>query len=99
MNTIHTDRPQRRLEDVFHSDRLPRLMAFIEEMPLLAELLPRLPQVRLVADANRIHAELRWRLRKRRDPIDRSAIHEAIEAGVAVFLAPQYLKPEIEKHY
>ena len=99
MNTVHTDRPQRRLEDVFHSDRLPRLMAFIEAMPLLAELLPRLPQVRLVADANRIHAELRWRLRKRRDPTYRSAIHEAIEAGVAVFLAPEYLKREIEKHY
>jgi hypothetical protein len=99
MNTIHTDRPQRRLEDVFHSDHLPRLIAFIEAMPLLAELLPGLPQVRLVADANRIHAELRWRLRKRRAPTDRSAIHEAIEAGVAVFLAPEYLKWEIEKHY
>jgi hypothetical protein len=78
---------------------LPQLIAFMEALPVLREFMPNPLQVRLVADANRIHAELRWRLRKRRHPDHRSAIHEAIEAGVAVFLAPEYVKQEIEKYY
>jgi hypothetical protein len=78
---------------------LPQLIAFMEALPVLRELMPHPLQVRLVADANRIHAELRWRLRKRRHPDHRSAIHESIEAGVAVFLAPEHVKQEIEKYY
>jgi hypothetical protein len=78
---------------------LPQLIAFMEALPVLREFMPHPLQVRLVADANRIHAELRWRLRKRHQPDHRSAIHESIEAGVAVFLAPEYVKQEIEKYY
>jgi len=95
----HTSRPSPRLEDFFRSHRLPQLIAFMDALPVLREFMPNPLQVRLVADANRIHAELRWRLRKRRHPDHRSAIHESIEAGVAVFLAPEYVKQEIEKYY
>lgn len=99
MSTACKSRFSRRLEDLFHSDRLPQLVAFMEALPVLRDLIPYPFQLRLVADANRIHAELRWRLRRRRHPEHRSAIHEAIEAGVAMFLAPEYVKQEIEKYY
>jgi hypothetical protein len=99
MSAAHTSRPSPRLEDLLRSHRLPQLNAFMEALPVLREFVPNPLQVRLVADANRIHAELRWRLRKRRHPDHRSAIHESIEAGVAVFLAPEYVKQEIEKYY
>ena len=99
MTAVHTSRPSPRLEDLLRSHRLPQLIAFMEALPVLREFMPNPLQLRLVADANRIHAELRWRLRKRRHPDHRSAIHEAIEAGVAVFLAPEYVKWEIEKYY
>jgi len=99
MSTVQISQPPHRLEDLFHSDRLPQFLAFVETLPVLRDLMPHPIQVRLVADANRIHAELRWRLRRRRHPDHRSAIHEAIEAGVAMFLAPEYVKQEIEKYY
>jgi hypothetical protein len=99
LSTERTSGHQRQLEDLLRSDHLPQFIAFIEAMPILAELVPHPLQVPLVADANRIQAELRWRLRKRRHPSDRSAIHEAIEAGVAVFMALEYVKQEIEKYY
>ena len=38
------------------------------------------------------------RLTRRKSPSDRSAIHEAIIAGVVVLLAPEHLKAEIAKH-
>jgi hypothetical protein len=54
--------------------------------------------MRLVFDANRVHAELRWRLTRRRNPSERSAIHEAVVAGVVVLYAPDHLKAEIAKY-
>lgn len=99
MSAARASRPSPRLEDLLRSHHLPQLMASMEALPVLREFMPHPLQVRLVADANRIHAELRWRLRKRRHPDHRSAIHESIEAGVAVFLAPEYVKKEVEKYY
>lgn len=86
------------MERLIRSDLLPQLVALSEDLPVLAALRPRVLQMRLVFDANRVHAELRWRLTRRKNPSDRSAIHEAIVAGVAVLFAPEHLKAEISKH-
>lgn len=87
------------LEDLLHSDLLPKLVALLRAYPNLKPLFPKLLQLRLVADANRIRAELYWRLKKRRNPSSRSALHEAIDSGVVVLIAPEHAKWEIEKHY
>jgi hypothetical protein len=86
------------LEEIFRSDLLPQLVALIEALPALEALLPQLFQMRLVVDANRVQAELRWRLRRRRNPANRSALHEAIDAGVVILFAPPYVTHEIGEH-
>lgn len=87
------------LEEVFRSDFLPQLVALLDLVPSLRPLFPKLIQVRLVVDANRVRAELYWRLRKRRDVSHRTALHEAIIAGVIVPYVPAYLNQEIEDDY
>jgi hypothetical protein len=42
--------------------------------------------------------ELRWRLGSRENPQARSGLEEALDAGVLVLIAPNFLKVEIEKH-
>ena len=86
------------LEEIFHSDLLPQLVALIQALPALEPLLPQLFQMRLVVDANRVYAELHWRLRRRRNPANRSALHEAIDAGVVILFVPPYVTHEIEEH-
>lgn len=85
-------------EEIFRSDLLPQFVALIEALPALEPLLPQLFQMRLVVDANRVQAELRWRLRRRRNPANRSALHEAIDAGVVILFVPPYVTHEIEEH-
>jgi hypothetical protein len=87
------------LEKIFPSDFLPQLVSFLDLVPSLRPLFPKLIQVRLVVDANRVRAELYWRLRKRRDVSHRTALHEAIIAGVIVPYVPHYLNQEIEEDY
>jgi hypothetical protein len=86
------------MDRLIRSDILPHVVELTEAMPALAALWPRVLQMRLVFDANRVHAELRWRLTRRKNPSDRSAIHEAIVAGVVVLFAPEQLKSEIAKY-
>ena len=87
------------LEEMLHSDLLPKLVRLLDAFPYLEPLFPGLLQVRLVVDANRVQGELRWRLRRRRSTANRSSLHEAIDAGVVVLFAPLHVKWEIEKHY
>jgi len=87
------------LEKIIRSNFLPQLVALMNELPALQPLFPKLLQLRLVVDANRVQGELRWRLRKRRNSTNRSSLHEAIDAGVVVLFVPLYVKWEIEKHY
>jgi hypothetical protein len=87
-----------RLDQFLRSDFLPQLLALKEAFPALAPLLPQVLQLRLVVDADRVQGELRWRLRRRRHPAARSALHEAIDSGVLVLFAPRYVIDEIEKH-
>ncbi len=86
------------LEDMPRSDLLPKLVALLGAFSSLKPLFPRLLQLRLVADANRARSELYWRLKKRRNPANRSSLHESIDAGVVVIFAPEHAKWEIEKH-
>ena len=86
-------------ETLLHSDLLPKLVALSRSFPSLKPLFPKLLQLRLVVDANRVRGELYWRLKKRRHSENRSALHEAVDAGVVVFFAPEHTKWEIEKHY
>lgn len=88
-----------RLDTLFRSDMLPRLRPFFDASPDLKLLFERrMLQIRLIVDANRIYAELLWRLSKREDPRNRSGLVEAIDAGVLVLIAPEFLNTEIEKH-
>jgi len=87
------------LESFFRSDMLPQLVSFLRISSVFASCLPKLFQIRIVLDANRVQKELRWRLGKRVKDTARSALHEAIDAGVVVVYAPAYLDYEIEKHY
>jgi hypothetical protein len=89
---------RRAMARLIRSDLLPQLVELTEAIPVLAALRPQILQMRLVFDANRVHAELRWRLTRRKNPSDRSAIHEAIVAGVVVLFAPEQLKREIAKY-
>lgn len=98
MRAKQTPLPQRRLEQFLRSDLLPQLVTLKEAVPMLAPLFPQVLQLRLVADADRVQAELRWRLQRRRNQAARSALHEAIDAGVLVLFAPRYVRHEIEKH-
>jgi hypothetical protein len=74
-------------------------VSLLDLVPSLKPLFPKLVQIRLVVDANRVRGELYWRLRKRLDPSHRTALHEAIVAGVVVPYTPYFLNHEIEKHY
>ena len=73
--------------------------ALIEAFPVLKPLFPKLLQLRLVVDANRLRGELYWRLKKRGNAANRSALHEVIDVGVVIFFARDHVKWEIEKHY
>src|SRR5712672_1295383 len=88
-----------RLDRVFRSDSLPTLRGFLEMSPDLKSLVEtRVLQIRAIVDANRIHADLRWKLSKREDPRNRSGLEEDLDAGVLVLIAPDFLEVEIEKY-
>lgn len=55
-------------------------------------------QVFAIVDANVIQGELRWRLGRREKPEARSGLEEALDAGVFVLIAPNFLKVEIDKY-
>jgi hypothetical protein len=87
------------LEKVFPSDFLPQLVSLLDLVPSLRPLFPKLIHVRLVVDANRVRAELYWRLRKRHEASHRTALHEAIIARVIIPYVPNDLNQEIEDDY
>jgi hypothetical protein len=86
------------LEIAFPSDKLREMRRLIERMPAFSPLLAELIQVWFVVDANVIQGELRWRLGSRRNPDARSGLHECIQSGLFVAIAPVWLKAEIEEH-
>ena len=95
--SIKSESPHR-LASLVTSDALPMLYELVSQVPAFAPFFKNHFQIRLVLDANFVHRELQWRLKSRRDPSARSAIHESIEAQVVVFFAPDCLESEIEEH-
>ena len=87
-----------KLGDVLRSDLLPCLAGLIQALPSLRTLFPQIFQLRVVIDANIVQGELRWRLKRRRKPGARSALHEVLECGVLVAYAPYFLENEIREH-
>src|SRR6185437_4495694 len=81
------------------SDSLPSIVRALEALPELQSLIsPKLIRLAVVVDASVINAELRWRLARRRRPENRSALFEAVDAGVVTIVAPLFLAAEIEEH-
>jgi hypothetical protein len=88
-----------RLDHVFRSDTLPTFRRLLEMSPDLKSLVEtRVLQIRAIVDANRIYADLRWKLSKRDDPRNRSGLEEDLDARVLVLIAPDFLEVEIEKY-
>src|ERR1700686_1753473 len=88
-----------RLDRVFRSDSLPTLRGFLEMSPDLKSLVEtRVLQIRAIVDANRIYADLRWKLSKRDAPRNRSGLEEDLDASVLVLIAQDFLEVEIEKY-
>lgn len=85
------------LEAAFPSDSLASFANLLRSIPALAIFARELIQLRLVLDANIVQQEIRFLL-KRRNPAARSSLQEAIDAGVVIPLAPEYLDEEIEKY-
>ncbi len=88
-----------RLDQLFRSDHLVTIRDFFAMSPEL-QLLVRhqVLQVFAIVDANVIQGELRWRLGSREKRDARSGLQEALDAGVLVLIAPNFLKVEIEKY-
>jgi hypothetical protein len=82
---------------VFRSDVLRPLLDLLDVFPTLRMLIGEVLRFLVVLDASQVQAELRWRLGSRRDPCARSALHESIEAGIVIPVAPCWLKTEIEE--
>lgn len=88
-----------RLDQFFRSDHLVTIRDFFAMSPEL-QLLVRhqVIQVFAIVDANVIQGELRWRLGSREKHDARSGLQEALDAGVLVLIAPNFLNVEIEKY-
>jgi len=82
---------------VFRSDVLRPLLDLLDVFPTLRMPIGEVLRFLVVLDASQVQAELRWRLGSRRDPCARSALHESIEAGIVMPVAPCWLKTEIEE--
>src|SRR5690242_3147936 len=87
-----------RLDQIIRSDSLPQMSALCERSPFLQQVVDKTLQIRLVLDANIVQRELRWRVRSRQKQGAKTALHEAIEAGVVVAVAPTALEKEINDH-
>jgi hypothetical protein len=87
------------LDQLYRSDHLVTIRNFFAMSPEL-QLLVRhqVVQVFAIVDANVIQGELRWRLGSREKRDARSGLQEALDAGVLVLIAPNFLKVEIEKY-
>lgn len=79
------------------SDAL-RALLNLRDVPFLRPLLEDLIQIVIVLDASAVQGELRWRLGSRTNPTARTGLHEAIDSGAVIAVAPIFLRQEIEKY-
>jgi hypothetical protein len=80
------------------SDALRALLSLRDEFPAFRQLLDDIIQIVIVLDASAVQSELRWRLGSRTKPAARTGLHEAIDAGAVIAVAPVFLRQEIEKY-
>jgi predicted nucleic acid-binding protein len=80
------------------SDALRHLLRLRNEVPALRPSLDDIVQIVVVLDASAVQRELRWRLRSRTNLHARTRLHEAIDSGVVIAVAPTFLRQEIEKY-
>ena len=80
------------------SDALRALLNLRDEIPLFRQLLEDIIQIVIVLDASAVQGELRWRLGSRVNPSARTGLHEAIDSGAVIAVAPAFLRQEIEKY-
>ena len=80
------------------SDTLRALLNLRDEVPAFRQLLEDIIQIVIVLDASAVQGELRWRLGSRTNPTARTGLHEAIDSGAVIAVAPIFLKLEIEKY-
>jgi hypothetical protein len=79
------------------SDNLSGLREVFGAFPVLAEQLGDPKNLRLVLDANIVIAEVRWLVKKRRDPTARTSLQEAVASGTLVAFAPTFLDDEMRR--
>lgn len=80
------------------SDALRALLNLRDEFPPFRQLLEDIIQIVIVMDASAVQGELRWRLGSRTNPTARTGLHEAIDSGAVIAVAPIFLRQEIEKY-
>jgi hypothetical protein len=80
------------------SDALRALLILRDELPLFRQLLGDIIQIVIVLDASAVQGELRWRLGSRTNPTARTSLHEAIDSGAVIAVAPLFLRQEVEKY-
>jgi hypothetical protein len=80
------------------SDALRALLNLRDEFPAFRQLLKDIIQIVVVLDASAVQGELRWRLGSRINPTARTGLHEAIDSGAVIAVAPIFLRQEIEKY-
>jgi hypothetical protein len=84
-----------RLSDVFRSNILPALADWLRAITVNGQTLLDVEVFSVVLDANKVIAEIRWRLSKRTKPHALSGIFESIEAGVFIAYVPSYTEHEV----
>jgi hypothetical protein len=80
------------------SDALRSLLNLRDEFPVFRQLLEDIIQIVIVLDASAAQGELLWRLGSRTNPTARTSLHEAIDSGAVIAVAPSFLSQEIEKY-
>jgi hypothetical protein len=70
---------------------LRALLILRDEFPPFRQFLEDIIQIVIVMDASAIQGELRWRLGSRINPTARTGLHEAIDSGAVIAVAPIFL--------
>ena len=84
-----------RLSHVFRSNLLPSLAHWVRTTRAKDYNLLDIEVFSMVLDANKVIAEIRWRLSKRTKPHALTGIFESIEARVLIAHVPSYTECEI----
>jgi hypothetical protein len=92
-DTKTTDSPK--LDQVFRSNLLPSLTQWMRSITAADPSLFGVEVFSMVLDANKVIAEIRWRLGKREKPHALSKIFESIEAKVLIAYVPGFMEQEI----